>query len=90
MTPQALDVALAVWQGIRDRHEETDRLRRQQEILGRTLRTANPGRARVVDAALQEPVDQLVDEAPPATVAAREPLLPQPLHLLVDALEQAV
>lgn len=29
-TPQALEVALAVWKEIQDRHEEADRLRRQQ------------------------------------------------------------
>jgi hypothetical protein len=30
MTPQALEVALAVWQEVKDRYQEADRLRRQQ------------------------------------------------------------
>jgi hypothetical protein len=30
MTPEAMEVALAVWQEVKDRHEDTDRLRRQQ------------------------------------------------------------
>lgn len=61
-----------------------------QQVLGSTGVAEDAGEAVLEVAAVDEGVDDTVDEAAPAAVGRLEALLPMPLDLFVALLHQAV
>jgi hypothetical protein len=61
-----------------------------QHLLGATLLAADPSETVVVDAAVEEAEDGILDGAAPEAVASLEALLPRALDLVVALVDKGV
>jgi hypothetical protein len=64
--------------------------REGDEVLGAALGAADPGEAAVEEAAVEKAVDRVLDAATPEAEAALEVLLPAPLDLVVEGVDEPI
>jgi hypothetical protein len=62
----------------------------RDQILGATLSAADPSETVVVDAAVEEGEDGILDGAAPEAVASLEALLPRALDLVVALVDEGI